>query len=168
MYKRYNSQNEINFKSLHQGFKEEEFQNSFSFVFDKKECIDDIKFENKIYFNNRKVCDSTKNTTNEIGKKDYVSNRINSKINRIKLLALKKDNHISNKDKGKNIAYINTYNENYSSYINKVNEQSHLISEGKESTKIVENKNDLIIPLNIEIKYILEVLIKRKIKIYKK
>ena len=147
MYKRYNSQNEINFKSLHQGFKEEEFQNSFSFVFDKKECIDDIKFENKIYFNNRKVCDSTRNTTNEIGKKDYDSNRINSKMNRIKLLPLKKDNHISNKDKGKNIAYINTYNENSRSYINKANEQSHLISEGKESSKNIENKNDLIISL---------------------
>ena len=147
MYKRYNSQNEINFKSVSQGFKEEEFQNSFSFVFAKKESIDDIKLVNKLYFNNRKVGDSTKNKTNEIERKNDDSNKINSKMNSNKLLPLKKDNQISIKDKGKNITYMNTYNENSSSYINQAHEQKLLISEIKESTKIVENKGVSVIPL---------------------
>ena len=147
MYKRYNSQNEINFKSVSQGFKEEEFQNSFSFVFAKKESIDDIKLVNKLYFNNRKVGDSTKNTTNEIERKNDDSNKINSKMNSNKLLPLKKDNQISIKDKGKNKTYMNTYNENSSSYINQAHEQKLLISEIKESTKIVENEGVSFIPL---------------------
>lgn len=146
MYKRYNSQNEINYNSINQGFKEEEFQNSFSYVFAKKESLDDIKLENKLYFNNCKVCDSTKNTSNSIEKKDCDNKRINSKINRNKLLTLKKDNQISLKDIDKTITYINSYNDNSSSYINNSIRQSYLINEGKEDTKIVENKNDIIIP----------------------
>ena len=143
MYKRYNSQNEIKYKSLNQDFHEEEFLNSFSYVFAKKESKDDIKLENYLYINNHKVCDSTKKSTNDIERKDNDSNRINSKINN--LLPLKKDNQISLKGKSKNITYIHTYNENYSSYINNSNRHSHLVHERIECSKIDENKNDLII-----------------------
>lgn len=143
MYKRYNSQNEIKYKSLNQDFQEEEFLNSFSYVFAKKESKDDIKLENYLYINNHKVCDSSKKSTNDIERKDNDSNRINSKINN--LLPLKKDSQISLKDKSKNITYIHTYNENYSSFINNSNRHSHLVNERIECSKIVENKNDLII-----------------------
>ena len=130
MYKRYNSQNEIKYKSLNQDFQEEEFLNSFSYVFAKKESKDDIKLENYLYINNHKVCDSSKKSTNDIENN---------------LLPLKKDSQISLKDKSKNITYIHTYNENYSSYINNSNRHSHLVNERIECSKIVENKNDLII-----------------------
>ena len=143
MYKRYNSQNEIKYKSLNQDFQEEEFLNSFSYVFAKKESKDDIKLENYLYINNHKVCDSTKKSTNNIERKDNDSNRINSKINN--LLPLKKDSQISLKDKSKNITYIHTYNENYSSFINNSNRHSHLVNERMECSRAVENKNDLII-----------------------
>ena len=90
-----------------------------------------------------RLCDSTKKSSNDIERKDNDSNRINSKINN--LLPLKKDNQISLKDKSKNITYIHTYNENYSSFINNSNRHSHLVNERIECSKIVENKNDLII-----------------------
>ena len=148
MYKRYFHQNELDYNRLFQGSKEEEFQTSFKYVFSKKESLDDIKLDNKLYFNNRKSYDITKNTTNAIERKDYNIHSINSIINRNKLLPLKKkkENQISYKDKVNDTSYNNTYNENSISYINKSKEQSHIIRDKKETTtNIDENKDNLII-----------------------
>ena len=139
MYKRYNSQNEIKYKSLNQDFQEEEFLNSFSYVFAKKESKDDIKLENYLYINNHKVCDSTKKSTNDIERKDNDSNRINSKINN--LLPLKKDSQISLKDKSKNITYIHTYNENYSSFSSKNSNKIWIRGPYKKKNKNIQKIN---------------------------
>ena len=146
MYKGYIYQNEISYKSFLKGSKEEDFQNSFSFVFSKKESVDDIKLEN-IYFNDHKFYDTTKNLTNDnFDGKDFNITKIDNKINKNKFLQMKKENQISHKSKEKDINFNNTYNENSLSCINKLNKQSDIIKEKKEKSKNFETKDKLYIP----------------------
>ena len=171
MHKRYFHQNELDYNRLFQGSKEEEFQTSFKYVFSKKESLDDIKLDNKLYFNNRKSYDITKNTTNVKERKDYDIHSTNSIENRNKLLPLKKkkENQISYKDKVNNTSYINYYNENSVSYINKSHEQTHLIQDKKETTtNIDENKDNLIIQSKNKTKIWIRGPYKQKNKIIKK
>ena len=147
MYKRYFHQNELDYKHLFQGSKEEEFQTSFKYVFSKKESLDDTKLDNKLYFNNHKSYDINKNVTNVNERKGYDIHSTNSIITRNKLLPLKKEKQISYKDRVNDTSYINTYNENSVSYIHKSHEQSLLRRDKKETTiNIDENKNNLINP----------------------
>ena len=171
MHKRYFHQNELDYNRLFQGSKEEEFQTSFKYVFSKKESLDDIKLDNKLYFNNRKSYDITRNTTNIKERKDYDIHSTNSIKNRNKLLPLKKEkeNQISYKDKVNDTSYINYYNENSVSYINKSHEQTHLIRDKKETTtNIDENENNLIIQTKNKTKIWIRCPYKQKNKIIKK
>ena len=140
MYKGYIYQNDINHKSFLKDSIEEEIQNPFPFSFSKKESIDDIKFENKLYFHDNKFKDITKNSTNDIFEgKDLNIHKIDNKLNKNKLSQLKKENQIS-------INFINATNENSLSHTNKSIEQNDIAKEQKESSKISETKDKLFIP----------------------
>jgi hypothetical protein len=120
MYKGYICQNDINHKSFLKDSIEEEIQNPFPFSFSKKESIDDIKFENRLYFHDNKFNDITKNSTNDIFEgKDLNIHKIDNKLNKNKLSQLKKENQIS-------INFINATNENSLSHTNKSIEQNDI------------------------------------------
>jgi len=153
MYKRYFHQKLIDCKSLFQEPKEEEFQKSFLYIFSTKESSDDIISENELYFYNCKSHDITKSTTNAKERKDYDIHRINSIINRNELLLLKKENQISNEARETDKSYINAYNENSLSSINKSHEPSPLTREKEETIpKTDVNKSNSIIPSKDKIK----------------
>ena len=133
MYKGYIYQNDINHKSFLKDSIGEEIQNPFPFSFSKKESIDDIKFENKLYFHDNKFNDITKNSTNDIFEgKDLNIHKIDNKLNKNKLSQLKKENLIS-------INSINATNENSLSHTNKSIEQNKLLLYSKRAKRKFEN-----------------------------
>ena len=80
--------NQMNFKNFTKISKEQDFQQSFSFIFSKNESSDDIKYGNDIYFFNCKSNDILKTKINDLQRKDFNNIRINN-INNINESPLK-------------------------------------------------------------------------------